>query len=388
MRVNGAHGVRVKHILLVLAFVVGTISPAFSFEKVYANQITNRTLTLETGPSPNFDHGSMPGGVVDHHFTFSVPNVGSTSIAAVKFQYCTTASGSCTVPTGLDTTGGGVGFDDTGSGAVFTSLDKSTNGAPYVTRTAAAITPGSNLDITLTGVTNPTNTNEAFYVRISTHTDPAAADAPVDDGTVAASTATQIELSGTMPESLIFCTGETIATTAGIPDCSTATDGIITFNQLFSPTDTATATSQMAASTNAGTGYVISLTGPTLTSGSNTIPDMDAGGNSAPGTGQFGMNLVENTGVAPDPIGPTVGTAVTPAANGTNYKGQPSTGYDTNGVYKFDSVGINYVAASDNGGAGPSDSQIFTASYIVNVSGSQQAGGYNTTLTYVCTAKF
>lgn len=79
--------------------------------------------------------------------------------------------------------------------------------------------------------------------------------------TVAASTAEPIILDGTMPESLVFCTGETIGLTSSVPDCGTATDGAISFNQLFSPIPTATATSQMAASTNAGSGYAITVNG-------------------------------------------------------------------------------------------------------------------------------
>jgi hypothetical protein len=189
-----------------------------------------------------------------------------------------------------------------------------------------------------------------------------------------------------MPESLVFCTGGTVSTTSGVPDCATATSGAVSFNQLFSPTDTATATSQMAASTNAGSGYIITVNGPTLTSGSNTITAMTttaSGDLGVHGISQFGLNLKANTTSTSNPA---IGTEVAPAANGTNYKGQSLTGYASVDHFRF--VTGNSVANSANGGAGGTDAQIFTASYIVNVPGSQPAGTYTTTLTYICTPTF
>jgi hypothetical protein len=83
---------------------------------------------------------------------------------------------------------------------------------------------------------------------------------------------------------------------------------------------------------------------------------------------------------------PAVGTEVAPVSNGTNYRGQSITGYSTIDAFKF--ITGDTVANSSQGGAGGSDSQIFTVSYIVNVPGSQPAGTYTTTLTYICTPTF
>jgi hypothetical protein len=101
------------------------------------------------------------------------------------------------------------------------------------------------------------------------------------------------------------------------------------------------------------------------------------------GTRQFGMNLRANTTSTSNPA---VGTDVAPAANGTNYKGEALTGYNTVDTFKFGTG--DSVADSANGGAGPTDAQIYTVSYIVNVSGGQPTGTYTTTLTYICTATF
>jgi hypothetical protein len=340
-----------------------------------AAQITVRSLTLEAGAS---DGGSEPGGVVNHRYDFTVPTTGN--VGSIEFEYCTTAAGTCTMPTGLVTTSSTLTAQ---SGAAGFTLDNTTNGAPYITRTAASITGPTTLSYTLSTITNPTDENYTFFVRISTYASIDTTGSSTDLGNVTASTATPIELSGTMPESLVFCTGEEIFTTLGVPDCSTATAGVIEFNQLFSPIDTATATSQMAASTNAGNGYAITVNGPTLTSGANTITGMGAPAAIARGVSQFGLNLKANT-TATSTV--AIGAEVAAAANGTNYRGQATTGYNTVDTFKFTSGDV--VADSANGGAGGTDAQIFTVSYIVNVPGSQPAGTYTTTLTYICTPTF
>lgn len=362
---------------IVAAVVVATLTAALPIQTTFASQLTVRSLTLQAGAGG--DGGSKAGGVVNHMFGFTIPS--TASVGSIKFEYCTTASGTCTMPTGLVTTAATFGAE---TGATGFSITNTTNGMPYIKRGAASsITGGTAVTYRLDNITNPTANNTTFFVRISTYASLDTSGSPIDSGTVTASTAEQIVLSGTMPESLIFCTGGTVSTVAGVPNCSTATSGIISFNQLFSPTDTASATSQMAASTNASSGYVISVNGPTLTSGVNTIPAMGTAAASIKSSGQFGLNLKANTTAAANPA---VGTEVAPAANGTNYKGQAATNYNTADTFRY--VSGDTVANSANGGNGPTDAQIYTVSYIVNVAGSQAAGTYTTTLTYICTATF
>ena len=379
---------RVRIVFAVACVVFVLVASLLPMHGVYAAELTSRSLTLQAGVS---DGGSKPSGVVNHLFSFTMPAAGSPSIGSIQFLYCTTASGTCTTPSGLSTTAATMG---TQTGATGFTLVNTTNGAPYITRSASSVSPNTVATYQLLTVTNPDNTrcfsgtppasnNCAFYVRITTFTSTDATTGATDSGVVAASTSTQITLTGTMPESLIFCTGGAITTTGGIPDCSTATSGAVSFNQPFSPADTATAISQMSASTNAGTGYIITVNGPTLTSGSNTVTAMGSSTTGVRGTSQFGMNLRANTTSTSNPA---VGTDVAPAANGTNYKGEALAGYSTIDNFKF--VSGNSVADSANGGAGPSDSQIYTISYIVNVNGAQAIGTYTSTLTYICTATF
>lgn len=385
--------VRGRLLFMCLVFVFATVASAYVAPSAFASQINTRSLTLQPIGSVG---GSTPGGVVNHAFQFTLPNVGTPNVGSIKFLYCTTAAdptggSACVAPTGMSVTGatlgtqgGATGFSST-FGGTFSNNDATAtsrvNGF-YITRTAASVPLNTIASYLIQNVTNPTTVSDGvnsgtFFVRISTYTSTNASGVPIDTGTVAASTANQIQLQGIMPESLIFCTGQTVTA-----NCTAVTTGTILFNQLFSPTSTTTATSQMAASTNAQGGYVITVNGPTLTSGSNPIPAIgNTAAASSIGSGQFGMNLKLNTT-------PAVGAEVTPVSDGTSTRGQAKAGFASVNSYKFQPATADTVAASDSGGAGATNSQVYTVSYIVNVSGNQAPGTYTTTLTYVCTPTF
>lgn len=332
-----------------------------------ALQLTARKLTLST---------SSPAASATTSYTFDFTTATTATFQSFQAQICTTASGGCSIPTGfLNSTSTFTSSTITGTWAVNTGTAGSLRAT--VSSGAASTTSGTAKNIIFGNVQNPTTTNQTFFARMTLYSDTAYA-TPVDTGTVAASTATQISLSGTMDESLTFCTGTSITGT----NCGTVAGSSVSFGT-FSSSTPSSGTSVMAASTNGGTGYAITVNGATLTcagcSGTPTIAALTSPTASSAGTAQFGLNLKDNAT-------PNVGTEVSPAANGTNLKGQASTGYATVDSYKF--VTGNQVAASDNGGAGPTDAQTFTVSYIVNVPGSQAAGTYTATMTYIATATF
>lgn len=388
-----------------------------------ADQIVNRSLTLQTGTISGLG-GSTPGSTTDtdvdtvnHRFDVQFPSVGSPNVGSILMQYCTTATGTCTKPTDLHTNNTNLNLEGTSGlasqsfGSVFTYVN-TTDGAPYLTRVASALAADTTANWVIENITNPSDVNTTFYVRLSTYASTDTTGTAIDSGVVAASTADPIILTGVMPESLIFCTGETVDVSTGanynhadasIPDCTTATSGAgVTFDIEFTPADTATATSQMSASTNAGTGYIIQVFGNTLESGANSIAALAAQTAPLVNTPQFGMNLVENTttfnhqsaGNCPNdgaagPYPCPLGVDVDDTPNAGLLQGEPDDNYDDDDLFRFASG--DEVAASDNALEGTnvaSDSQIYTVSYIVNVPGSQAAGTYTTTLTYVCTATF
>lgn len=380
---------RLGSVLALVAALVLQVLPGYKVFAAGPTQITSRSLTLEAGAT---DGGSKPGGTVKHLFNFTLHDATDT-LGSISFQYCTTAAPvpggtNCVAPAGISTQNATIGSQNGANGftgITNSSKDDANDGAYNVITikrtTAATITAPLAVTYELDSIVNP-STPQTFFVRISTFSSLDGSGSALEAGTVAAATSDQIQLSGTMPESLVFCAGATVGLTAGVPDCTTVTTGNVSFNALFSPTATATATSQMAASTNAGSGYAITVNGATLTSGSNTISAMATTDTSKHGVSQFGMNLVANTTASSNPA---VGTALAPVSNGTNYNGQPvpASGYDVPDSFRY--VTGNTVANSNTKGT---DAQIYTASYIVNVPGSQPAGTYTTTLTYICTPTF
>lgn len=391
------HHLKFSRILVAILLLAPVVLQAFPQSSAGAAQITNRRLTLMAGAT---DGGSLPGGVVNHFFEFTIPTTG-TAIGSIKFEYCTTAANSlaspaCVMPLNMDSTLVGPTAttlgSEAGSGATGFSLNKTTNGAPFLYKATASVPTNGNLKFRLDNVKN-TDTEGTFFVRIYTYNSTNATGTPIDSGTVAASTNKKITLTGVMPESLVFCTGADIQKTAGVPDCASATSGDISFDRLFSPVDTASAVSKMAASTNAGSGYIITVNGPTLTSGSNQIANIATPTASNKGNAQFGLNLRANTSAAAPGFpgtGITASADIDLASDGINLNGRAMPNYALADTFTFNTgdtvADSNAAPATANPRA--SNAQIYTISYIVNVPGSQPAGTYTTTLTYICTPTF
>ena len=362
--------------------VLGLAITALLTQTADAAQLTSRKITL-IGVAPN--GGSAAGVAANHQFTFTMGSTAAT-VGSVRFEYCTNPSitTGCTAPTGINASAATFG-NETGSAITGFSMGARTSNSFILTRTAAATTGTPTAVLQANNITNPTANNTTFFVRITVYTAAAGGGSIVDQGSVAASTAEPIALTGVMPESLIFCTGATVNA-----NCTTTTPGTISFNQQFSPSDTAVATSQMSASTNAGTGYVITVNGATLTSGANTISGLSTAATAAStrGTSRWGMNLKANT-TSTSTV--ATGAEITPVSDAVDYKGQPITGYNTVDTFKFvsgDTVANSAYDGTTNTTLGPTNSQIYTATYMTNVAGNQRPGTYTTTLTYICTPTF
>lgn len=337
-----------KHLahILVFGMIVAILVPI----SASAAQLTGRKVTLGS---------SAASSTTTHRYDFTIP--ASANLGSMTFTYCTTASGACSAPAGLNVDGVTI---DAQSGATGFSVDATTTTSSVVGITRSAASASGAVSYTFGSAVNPNTANQTFYIRIQTYNNANFTGAQ-DDGTVAASTASQIQLNITMPESLVFCVGTSITGT----DCGTVSGSTINFSEA-SPTATRSGTSVMAASTNGQSGYAVTINGTTLTSGGNTITALAAQTASSTGTEQFGLNLRDNAApdVGANPSGTGIGTY---AAN-----------YGTVDQYRF--VTGDTVASS----TGSTNANAFTASYIVNVGGATEAGNYSATMTYICTATF
>ncbi|HAG27463.1 TPA: hypothetical protein DCG61_01620 [Patescibacteria group bacterium] len=118
----------------------------------------------------------------------------------------------------------------------------------------------------------------------------------------------------------------------------------------------------LTAQTNATSGYVIYVFGPTLTSGADTITAI-GGSNTASsaGTEQFGVRYTASGGS---------GTVTAPYA---------AAGYAYDAVSAQDQIASSTVASATT---------TYNAEYLANIATGTEAGLYSTTLTYTATATF
>jgi hypothetical protein len=150
--------------------------------------------------------------------------------------------------------------------------------------------------------------------------------------------------------------------TVGFGNLSVSSARFATADTLGSGTETEA--HQLIASTNASSGYNITVQGATLAAGANTITAIGATNTAlSVGSKQFGLRMSASggTGVVSSPY----------AASGFAYAADASTAS---------------TVASESVGDGVSTT--YSVRYLGNISGSTPSGSYSTTLTYVATANF
>lgn len=348
---------KIRKAFIFLSIFAVIAVPLIDALPVGAAQITGRSITLS----------NSAGGATGVTYTLATAALpSSTPVRSLKIQFCTTASGTCTAPSGFSSSGSGtLPSQPTGLGsATGWSASTATTNELRITHASNSTAPSGSVSITWNGVANPTANNTTFFGIVTTYSD-SAYTTPIDGGTVALSTASQIQVALAVYETLTFCAGTSITG----QNCGTISGNTVNLGT-GSTTATQSGTSVLAASTNASSGYTITVNGATLTSGSNTITALSSGGTSTVGTKQFGLNLVSNTT-------PSVGSAASGTGTAT-----AATGYATSNNFRF--VTGETIASV----GGPSNANTFTVSYIANIDGLTPAGSYTSNLTYIATANF
>lgn len=294
---------------------------------------------------------------------FSIP--ASETLGSIKLQICANDplfGDPCTMPSGFDISAAVLSAQTGETGFSIDTVD--TNNNTLVLTRSASIASAGAVSYTLDGVTNPSATG-TYYGRLQTFASTDASGTENDHGGLAFSIDETIQISATVPPYLLFCSGVTISGS----NCGSASGSYINFGN-FTSNATSSASTELLAATNADSGYAISVTGPTMTSGNNIISAITSSDVSRPSTSQFGLNLVANTS-------PSVGADPSVAGNAA-----PATGYNVSNRYQFISGDtLASVAAAD-------EPKKFTVSYIANIPNDQASGVYVTTLTYVCLANF
>ena len=343
----------VSGILLALAIFYGGIY-LLAAGRTYADINMNRSVVISTG---------VPSAVATHLFKFDEAT--TSNIGSIVFEYCTNSPirfDACTPPSGLNVNSTNLVSQTGNTGFTIDGADTTAN-TIVLTRAVSpgALGPSSYL---FDNITNPSTPGESVFVRIWTHTSTDGSGPQIDGGAVAFAVQNTFNIGAFVPPFLKICVGITVA-----PDCSAFSGDSLDLGELLS-TKANAGVSQFATATNDPSGYVIYALGTTMTSGNNIIPAETSPTASAPGSGQFGINLRANLlpPVGQNPIG--LGTA-TPTAN-----------YNIPDRFLFNSG--DSITTADL----PSNYNRMTVSYLVNIPKSQAAGIYSTTLTYVATVQF
>jgi hypothetical protein len=293
-------------------------------------------------------------------FTVATPD----TLGSISATFCSNdplITDPCTVPDGFDISGATLSAQ---TGETGFSIGTGTTANQLILTRSPAISSAQPSSYTLDNVVNP-SANGSYYIRLQTYSSDDATGSETDHGGIAFAINSQISISAKVPPYLLFCGGISIPSF----DCATATGNYINFGNL-SPASTGSAQTQLHIATNAGNGYAIDYGGTTLTSGNNTIPPLDVADVSRPGVSQFGINLAANQdpAIGQNKQGPGAGSV-------TSAYAQPN-------LYKF--LANDVIATS----TGTSDYTRYTVSYVANISKTQPAGVYASTLTYVALANF
>jgi hypothetical protein len=300
---------------------------------------------------------------VNYTVGYSITGVGYT-VGSFTLLFCSNTpliGQPCTPPPGLDVSTATI-INQTGI-TDFSIAPGATANSLLFTRTAAFVGP-TVIEVELSGITNPSAVG-TYFGRLQTYVAEDGTGSAITEGGVTFVINNPVNVSTEVPPYLSLC----VAITLPGYLCSGATGNFIDFGEL-STNETKIGTSQFLVATNAGSGFVVYITGLPPTSGNNVIPGMNSRASSQTGTSQFGFNLRDNSNpdVGTDPVG--TGTGVIAAD------------YNVPNEFKF--VSGQTIVSSNTTTA----DKKFTAAYIINVSSNQRPGVYNTTLLYIALATF
>ena len=303
---------------------------------------------------------SISGATTSYDIKFDIQTV--NTLGSIEVEFCSNSplvGEPCTAPSGFDSSAISLSGQ---TGEVGFIVDPITTSNRVILSRIPSLSSATSASYLFSNIINPTDVGTTF-VRLSTFTTTNGTGSRTDYGGLAFSINRALSVNTFVPPYLTFCVGVTVS-----GDCSSASGQLLGFGELSSSQPNFLS-SQFAGATNDPGGYSTFITGLTMTSGTNIIPGLNVPQNSQPGSSQFGMNLRFNTI-------PSVGNEPSGIGSSTI-----SPSFAIPNIYTFNNQTITNSTTS-------TDFNVFTVSYVVNISKSQPPGVYNTTLTYIATAAF
>ncbi|HSA84012.1 MAG TPA: hypothetical protein VLF20_03935 [Patescibacteria group bacterium] len=381
MRILSARRINLRYIrktilvaFLILALTVPPLAN-FSIGNIYAaSPLTNYKIGINNSQS----------GATDVTYTFNWTTSGTNPIKQIDIQVCTTPSGTCNAPSGFSSGTPTLSADNiAGSGR---TVSAPTANAFRVVVTTPATQSTQSMNLTFTGVTNPTSDNTTFYTRATTYSDTGST--IIDGPTVAAFavlTSSSIAVTASVDPSFTFSiagvsSGANFNGGSGNVDVTT-TATTIPFGTL-SVGDQTIAAHDVTISSNALNGYQVTAShsagllagNPPLASGSANV-DSFTGSNASPATWS-------------SPNGTT-------ASTNTGFFGYSTedSSLCTGTVDRFTNGGPNWAGSSTTGGelicnANAVTGQTTRIGWAIEVNAYQQPGLYSGTAILIATPTY
>jgi len=285
-----------KHNRVVLAaLMAGLLSVSSSVlmmtRPVYAGTFTNAKLTISDS------RAGQTAVTYDFAFTTTV----TTAIKQVDITFCTTPTGTCTAPTGLDVGATPVLDSDNIAGTGRTTTNPTGDNTIRVVIGTPATQSTQAVTMSVTGVTNSTTVNSSYFARIRSFSDTGTTE--IDNQNVAVAVLDTNSLSVTAEVGSTFTFAVAAATTGTVNgaaiDVTDTTNSTIPFGVL-SAGASKIAAHDASVYTNSNNGYTITvrtLANPPLVDGSNDI-DPFTSGNASPATWSAQNGKAANTNTA------------------------------------------------------------------------------------------
>jgi hypothetical protein len=356
-----------KHVLVRLHALI------FTWRHLWSEELVALILVLLVFAAPAsaamrfqerslYMNSSVPGTPTS--YTVSFRYMSPQIVGSVDMLFCVDPIPyhPCVTPPGLDASN--AVFSQQSGETGYSILNKSTNHI-VLTRLPSLMTSGAS-SYTFDNIVNPTDTEQAFAIRLRSHATTDATGPQIDFGSVRGQVTDGVIIETQVPPMLIFCVAQVVS-----DNCTDTNDTYYSDMGTLDPSSTLTAQSQMAVGTNATGGFAITANGFPLSAGTSVIDGPPTPTESKPGINQFGINLVENSvpAVGSDPEGTWANAVASPD-------------YSTPNKYKY--VPGDVVAFSPN----VSLMKRFTVSYVVNSREDIKAGVYTTTITYIASGRF
>lgn len=335
---------------IVLGVILAVVSLYILMPQARAAQMSSRNVTV-SNPRP-----SATGVTYDFQGTTT-----ATTTRCIQMQFCTTATGTCSTPSGLTTTSA---TKSTTGWNVFNqanwTIDASTNGTIKLTYTTGE-NGGTNSSWVVTGITNPSSAG-TYFVRLNTYSDTGCSTA-IDNGVVAFAVVSGVSVSATVAETLSF----------------SLSDYAIGFGEMNTSIRYATG-DEVGSGTEPGNGQPSQVSISTNASGGATITIQDTGNGSSAGLYSAGASkLIAATGPSSvaggtesyAPYGKNASSGVTIAA-----------GFLSNGNTAVSLSPQTFITLS---GAGSGTADLAAKA---SISTSTPAGSYSDTLILIATPTY